>query len=366
MSLLELFVTGIVLLTCLYASYTDSRFKKIGNVCTYGLVLFGMVCQVLFAYLGVTTSFQVLWLVLGGLAVAFLMYYLGIWSPGDSKLFWGVCVALPPSLYYSFSYWRYPPFIVAVNTFVPYFLVMMVVILARTTWQQKRQVLKSILTPRFLLRFGLSLLSFTGISVLLDLFLPFTLDYFSAIVLFVVFYSLFDRFVEKRKQFYILLPFSLISIYFLANDLQYFLTMMITMALLFVGLRFFVASLGDYLFVHEVDIRNLEEGTVPANIIVQDKEGTYNLREISFASFISLASRPIDTRVVMDMTPEGLSGEKVAELKALAEQGYFAIFGDKVKVQESMPFAPIILIGVVVTIFSRGVFLERLVELVSR
>jgi hypothetical protein len=29
----------------------------------------------------------VLWLVLGGLAVAFLMYYLGIWSPGDAKLF---------------------------------------------------------------------------------------------------------------------------------------------------------------------------------------------------------------------------------------------------------------------------------------
>lgn len=366
MSFLEVSIIAIVLLVCVYVSYTDSRFKKISNIYTYGLALSGLICQMFFVHLGITTSLQVLWLLLGGLAISFLMYYLGIWSPGDSKLFWGVSVALPPTIYRSFGYWRYPPFVVAVNTFVPYFLAMMVIILLKTTWRQKWQVLQGILAPMFLLRFGLSLLSFTGISALLNLLLPFDLDYFSAIILFVVLYSLFDRFVEKEKQFYFLLSFSLISVYFFAGNVQYFLTIMVTMAVLFLILRFFVASLGDYLFVHEVDVHDLARGMVPANIIARDREGNYNAHEISFTSFVSLASRPRGAEVIMDITPEGLSENKVAELQALAGEGHFAVFGNKVKVQESMPFAPIILVGVVLTIVSRGVFVERLVELIGR
>ncbi len=94
MSGFEIAIIAVVLAVCLYTSYTDVRFKKIGNRCTYGLVLLGLLCQAVLVYLGITTLSAVLWLLLGGLAVAFLMYYLGIWSPGDSKLFWGLSVAL--------------------------------------------------------------------------------------------------------------------------------------------------------------------------------------------------------------------------------------------------------------------------------
>jgi preflagellin peptidase FlaK len=363
MSLLEVFIIAIVLFCCLYLSYTDTRFRKIGNRYTYGLVAFGLACQGVFAYLDIVTLPQVLWLLLGGLAIAFLLYYLGIWSPGDAKLFWGVSVALPPT-FYSIGLWRYPPFIIIVNTFVPYFLVMMVLILLRTTLQQKLQVLHSTLNPRFLLRFALSLVSFMGLSALINLLLPFRLDYFSAIILFIALFSLFDRFVEREKQVYFLLPFSTISFLLALDNPSYFLTMMAITASLFLLFRFFVASLGDYLFVQEVDVCELKKGDVPANIIVRDGEGNYRTQEISFASFISIASRPKDAEVIMDITPEGLSEEKVAELKELAEQGHFAAFDNKVKVQEAIPFAPIILFGVILTIICRGVFIERLLELV--
>ena len=365
MSVLELFAIAIVLMVCLYVSYTDTKFRKIGNPYTYGLVLFGLICQGIFVYLGITTLSRLLWLLLGGLAVAFLMYYLGIWSPGDSKLFWGVSMALPPTLY-SLGRWRYPPFIIAVNTFVPYFLVMMLYILVKTTLHQKMQVLRTTLAPRFLLRFTLSLVSFTGVSAIINLILPFNLDYFSAIILFVALFSLFDRFVAQEKQLYFLLPFSAVSVLLALNNPSYFLTMMAITAGLFLFLRFFVATLGDFVFVQEVDVRDLEKGAVPANVIVKGRKGEYAAREVSFASFVSIASRPRDAEMIMDITPEGLSQEKVTELKELAEAGHFAAFDDKVKVQEAIPFAPIILSGVVLTIISRGVFLERLVKLVSR
>ncbi|HET90325.1 MAG TPA: hypothetical protein ENN99_06255 [Chloroflexi bacterium] len=365
MSLFEILIVAIVFLCCLYVSYTDTKFRKIGNPYTYGLVAFGLACQGVFVYLGITTLPRLLWLLLGGLAVAFLMYYLGIWSPGDSKLFWGVSVALPPTLY-SLGRWRYPPFIVAVNTFVPYFLVMMIYILVKTTLRQKVQVLRVTLAPKFLLRFVLSLVSFTGVSVLINRFLPFNLDYFSAIVLFLALFSLFDRFVAQEKQLYFLLPFSAVSVLLALNNPSYFLTMMAITAGLFLFLRFFVATLGDFVFVQEVDVRNLEKGAVPANIVVKDHEGKYTAQEISFTSFISIASRPREAEMVMDITPEGLSQEKVAELRELAKEGHFAAFGNKVKVQQAMPFAPIVLCGVILTVLCRGVFIDRLLELVAR
>ncbi len=364
MSIFEIVAIGVVLAVCLYVSYTDIRYKKIGNIYTYGLVLLGLVGQGVFIYRGATTLAQALWLLVGGLAVAFLMYYLGIWSPGDSKLFWGVCVALPPTLY-GLGMWRYPPFLIAVNTFVPYFLIMMVVILAQTSWQQKWQVLKDILSPKFLLRFGLSMISFTGLSTLLNLLLPFNLDYFSAIILFVVLFSVFDQFVDKNKQFYFLLPLSLAAIWPALRDPTYFLTTLGITTGVFLVFRFFVAQLGDYLFVKEINVNELKKGVVPANIIVRDEAGHYQAQEISFTSFISIASRPRKGEVVMDITPEGLSEAKVGELKELAAQGHFAGFGNKVKVQESIPFAPIVLIGVVLTILSRGVFVEKLIQLIN-
>jgi len=364
-SLLEILNIAVVLATCIYVSYTDTRFKKIGNLYTYGLVAFGLICQGVFVYLGVTTLLQLLWLLLGGLAAAFLMYYLGIWSPGDSKLFWGVSVALPPTLYSS-GPWRYPPFIIAVNTFVPYFLVMMIYILAKTTLRQKVQVKRATLAPKFLLRFVLSLVSFTGVSALINRFLPFNLDYFSAIILFVVLFSLFDRFVAKEKQLYFLLPFSAVSVLLALNNPSYFLTMIAITGGLFIFLRFFVATLGDFVFVEEVDVRNLEKGAVPANIIVKDREGKYIAQEIPFTSFVSITSRPRDAEVVMDITPEGLSQEKVAELRELAEEGHFAAFGNKVQIQQAMPFAPIVLCGVILTVLCQGVFIDRLLELIVR
>ena len=365
MSLLEVLNIVVVLATCVYVSYTDIRFKRIGNPCTYGLVLLGLVSQGIYAYLGITTLPQLLWLLLGGLAVAFLMYYLGIWSPGDSKLFWGVSVALPPSLY-SLGFWRYPPFVIAVNTFVPYFLVMAVYILVKTTLRQKMQVLQATFAPKFLLSFVFSLISFTGVSAVINMLLPFKLNYFAVIILFVVLFSLFDRFVAKEKQLYFLLPFSAVSVLLALNDPSYFLTTIAITGILFIFLRFFVTTLGDFVFVEEVDVHDLEQGVVPSNIVVKDHEGKYTAQEIPFTSFVSVASRPRDAEVVMDITPEGLSPEKVAELKQLAQEGHFTAFDNKVKVQQAMPFAPIILCGALLTVLCQGVFVDRLIEFIAR
>jgi hypothetical protein len=65
----------------------------------------------------------------------------------------------------------------------------------------------------------------------------------------------------------------------------------------------------------------------------------------------------------MDLYPEGLPADKVAELQELGRQGAFSSFGDKIEIQEKIAFAPIILAGAGLTVLCRGLFIVPLVLL---
>ena len=361
MSIIEILLTTLILIVGVYASITDTRNRRISNSCTYGLALAGALSQALFVYLGLLTIPQYLWLIFGGLAIAVLLFTLGIWSPGDAKLFWAVAVALPPTVLAA-ARWNYPPFVILVNTFIPYFCAMAIVILIRTSAQQKLQTLRSMLAPSFLLRYAFSLLAFGSIALWVNRWLPIRLDYFGSIFLFILLYSLFDRFVKKRWQPYVLAPVALGSLLLVGKALPNYLTLLAITGVLFLILRFFLASLGDHLFVREIAVQNLHKGHVPAHIIVRDQAGAYRTHEVAFTSFVALAARPRETEVVMDMAPQGLSSSQVSELQRLAAAGQFTGFGNKVKVQTTMPFAPLILIGVILTLVGRGPIIEAIIN----
>lgn len=361
MSALELFLLIAVFTISGYTAYTDTMSRKISNLCTYGLVLAGALSQAIFVYLGLLTLPQCLWLILGGLAIAFLLFTLGIWSPGDAKLFWAVSVALPPTLLTE-ARWNYAPFIILVNTFIPYFCAVTAVILCHTSAQQKLQTLRSILAPGFLLRYALSLLAFGSVALLVTRWLPIRLDYFGSIFLFILLYSLFDRVVTKRWQPFVLAPIAFVSLILVGKALPNYLMLLAITGLLFLVLRFFLASLGDYLFVREIAVQDLRQGHVPAHIIVRDSTGRYRPHEVAFTSFVALAARPRDTEVVMEMAPQGLSASQVTELRQLADAGQFANFDNKVKVQTTMPFAPLILLGVILTASGRGLIVEAIIN----
>ena len=73
-------------------------------------------------YLGnPTTPLYILGLFFGSGLIAFAFYWFGIFSPGDSKLFWGVCLILPLSLFKDLSgSLSFPPLILALNIVIPY------------------------------------------------------------------------------------------------------------------------------------------------------------------------------------------------------------------------------------------------------
>ena len=121
MSHYEYLLIFLALVFCGYASYTDLKTQKIRNFCSLGLLYVGTLSQLMAWYLGTTTPLYILGLFFGSGLIAFAFYWFGIFSPGDSKLFWGLCLIFPLSLFRNLSgALSFPPLILTLNIIVPY------------------------------------------------------------------------------------------------------------------------------------------------------------------------------------------------------------------------------------------------------
>ena len=121
MSHYEYSLIFLALIFCGYACYTDIKLQKIRNICSFGLLYAGILSQLMAWYLGKTTPLFIVGLFIGSGISAFAFYWFGIFSPGDSKLFWGLCLIFPPPLFRLLSGTvSFPPLILALNIIIPY------------------------------------------------------------------------------------------------------------------------------------------------------------------------------------------------------------------------------------------------------
>ena len=89
---------------------------------------------------------------------------------------------------------------------------------------------------------------------------------------------------------------------------------------------------------------------------VEQPDGTarYEKKQIGFSS-------GQDENVVISPNPSGLTLEEITQLQNLA--GAFAQFGNRINVQPSIRFAPVISVGALLTILCQGPFYLKLIQL---
>ena len=133
-----------------YASYTDSissgcvssndcifnlpilKTRQIRNVCSLGLLHARTLSKLMAWYLRMTAPIYVLLFFLGIGFMAFGVYWFGIFSPGDSKLLWGLCLVFPRSLLTSLNgTFSFPLLILALNIILPYSVAVLVYLFFR-------------------------------------------------------------------------------------------------------------------------------------------------------------------------------------------------------------------------------------------
>ena len=377
MSYYEYFLIFLALAFCGYASYTDLKTQKIRNFCSLGLLYVGTLSQLMAWYLGTTTPLYILGLFFGAGLIAFAFYWFGIFSPGDSKLFWGLCLIFPLSLFRNLSgAMSFPPLILALNIIVPYSIGILGYLLFKFALMQNkldllRYFFKSYFQKETLLEKLFSLLMFIGIGSGLTYVLQhfeWEPDRFLHLVLVLGAFTLIQKMLSplpKTPVYYAVVSFVCV---WLAVQTTPSIPVFLSGFALFLGLylvvfviaKQLILSLASVTLDNAVDVNGLQVGMIPAEQIVrvEQPDGTvrYEKKQVEFSS-------GQDDNIVISPDPAGLTTEEIAELQNLAAAGAFVEFGNQINVQPSIRFAPVISVGALLTVLCEGPFYLKLMQL---
>ena len=364
----------LALAFCGYASYTDLKTQKIRNFCSLGLLYVGTLSQLMAWYLGTTTPLYILGLFFGSGLIAFAFYWFGIFSPGDSKLFWGLCLIFPLSLFRNLSgALSFPPLILTLNIIVPYSIGILGYLLFKFVLMQNkldlfRYFFKSNFQKTALLEKLFSLLVFIGIGSALTYLLQrvgWEPDRLLHLILVLVAFTLIQKLLSvlpKTPVYYAVVSFVCLwlavqttpSIPVFLSGFAFFLGLYLVV---FVIAKQLVLSLASIALDKAVDVNGLQVGMIPAEQVVrvEQPDGTirYEKKQVEFSS-------GQDDNIVISPDPSGLTTEEIAQLQDLAATGALAEFGNRINVQPSIRFAPVISIGALLTVLCQGPFYLKL------
>ena len=377
MSHYEYLLIFLALVFCGYASYTDLKTQKIRNFCSLGLLYVGTLSQLMAWYLGTTTPLYILGLFFGSGLIAFAFYWFGIFSPGDSKLFWGLCLIFPLSLFRNLSgALSFPPLILTLNIIVPYSIgllgyLLYKFVLMRNKLDLFRYFFKSNFQKAALLEKLFGLLLFIGIGSALTYLLQrvgWEPDRFLNLVLVLVAFTLIQKLLSplpKTPVYYAVVSFVCVwlavqatpSVSVFLSGFAFFLGLYLVV---FVIAKQLVLSLASVTLDNAVDVHGLQVGMIPAEQVVrvEQPDGTarYEKQQVGFSS-------GQDDNIVISPDPAGLTPEEIAQLQDLAAGGALAEFGNRINIQPSIRFAPVISIGALLTILCQGPFYLKLIQL---
>ena len=377
MSVYEYFLISLAFIFCGYASWTDLKTQKIRNVCSLGLLYLGTLSQLMAWYLGTTTPLYILALFFGSGLIAFAFYWFGIFSPGDSKLFWGLCLIFPLSLFRDLSgSLSFPPLILTLNIIIPYSIGVLGYLLFKfASMPNKLALLRGFLMSNFqgaaLFEKLFNLLIFIGIATALTSLLElggWQPDRFLSLVLVLAAFALIQKLlssIPKTPVYYTVVGFVCVwfsvrsapSVPAFLSGFAFFLGLYLVVFLLAKQL---VLGLASIALDNVVDVNGLRVGMIPAEQIIQvtqpDGSVRYEKKQVGFSSGQA-------DNIIVSPDPAGLDAEEIAQLQHLAAAGALAEFENQIRIQPSIRFAPVIAVGALLTVLCQGPFYLKLMQL---
>jgi len=290
------------------------------------------------------------------LLIGFFIWICNLWSAGDAKLFLAYS-ALVPLSFYNINLTNYfPSFSILVYTFVPFVVFYTFNILFRTSIKLKIRILKEILKPKFLFdnlmfMFPFSWLGLVFFTKIFSLF-PYVYNAFASVIFIFLLFYLFKHIlkIEPKK---VGITLSIIALAFDHGRIftLQFLYYFISVLLLFFFIRHFILNLSFQLFSHPIYIEDLKPGMILAENFI-NKDGAYKKKKIMPVSFLAAITERAEEKFLFPTFSEGLTEKEVTEVKRLHSEGI--INDHTIMVSKTVPFAPFIFIGAILTILLKG------------
>lgn len=365
---IPLLATIIAILASVYASYTDITKGIIPNRLTFPLIGVGMVLNGIYAILIGDLWYLILGLIITGVifGLGYIFWKMGAWAGGDVKLFTALAALLPfyPAVvsYQVFSHTfpmeaAYPfPFTVIINSILsmlPFLLIYVLFVAMRTKPHLLGELLSPIKEWQKNLVTTLLITSAVTISVLVVQVInyPNLILYLILIYLLVFLISKLPKYVKA----------GLIAVAVFYSFYTYFqVTLMgiitLLLTLIAIGMvRKLLTSVSREALQDDYPVEGLEEGMILAYKLYQtndevewDEKGFFTKIKETFAKKdLTLISHP-PGKLVISSLAAGLTKDDIKLLKKLRKEGKIK---EEVRIKRGVPFAPSILIGLLLSLF---------------
>lgn len=367
-----------ILIIGIITSYEDIRFGKIRNkwVILALLYAFAMYSTLILFYLskgGIKSEYL---MELGtniffSMVVGFGLWYMGVWTAGDGKLFIAYSALIPLSSY-SQSYQKWiPSSMLLMNVFVLGLVVMVIVMLFKTRIKDMKKVsigfLSEFFKPKQLLNSIIHLFAiFWVVGILLSLIGLGNNSFLNIILTIFILSAMQNKLGDKALY----LPGVISLLRFFVDKSVYSLSFLIDFLILIFIWRFVrsflrgsISKLGQEMFSKELGVSKLKPGMVLSEIIVKKDEKEikkikkWNTQIFKYKGeyYIKTPKTHLELDNFIEEEAEGLTKMQIEKIKKIGIE--------KIKISQTIPFAPFIFLGVILTIIFKGNILIVLMAL---
>ena len=296
---------------------------------------------------------------------------MGAWAGGDVKLFTAVAALIP---FYATSYyptvvtyqilgWQFPllslyqfPFTVIINSILsmlPFLLIFVFYIALKN----KPHLIGELFSPLKDYEKNLVLTLVISSSVTIAYYITFELK-FQIIILTLILIYLLSTVISKIPNKIKAVVVSIVTVYALINNWELTITGII---FLFISINVIeiikklLTSVSKQALQENYKIDDLKEGMIPAYNIYENDDEVYEDKSTFFGRLkqgissgdVSKLNGPQDKLIISTMAA-GLNTENIEYLKELRDKKKM---NDNLKVKRGVPFAPSILIGLLISLF---------------
>ena len=365
---IPLICTIIALVACLYASYTDLKSGIIQNKLTFSLICLGIVLNTVYAFIINDIWFIVIGLMFTAVifALGYIFWKLGAWAGGDVKLFTALAALLPfYPLSLSYNVWGavFPivsvygfPVTLIINSLLsilPFLLIYVLFIAIRRKPYLMGELMAPVKGYRKNIVLALVTTSAVTLTYILLPYIPYKTILISLVLIFVL-----SLVISKLPGIVKAVLISVLTLFALYTNIQVTLVgiIVIFLSITAIGLiRVLLTSVNKKALQDNYELSDLKEGMIPAYSMYQrddeiyvDDNGFFDRIKESLKSGDPTSFTAPKGKLLISSMAAGLTEDDISLLKKLFDENKI---NSKIKIKRGVPFAPAILIGLLISLF---------------
>jgi archaeal preflagellin peptidase FlaK len=370
-------ITAIIaIVACLYASYSDLKKGIIPNKLTFPLIAIGLTLNGIYAFMLGEIWIIIICAVVTGVifALGYLFWKMGAWAGGDVKLFTALAALIPfnPALV-SYQIFEVPfpveglypfPLTVIINSILsilPFLLIYVFYVVVKNKPHLMDELISPLKEYKKNIVLTLVITSAVNITLFITQHLNFQLIQLGAqiIIISLILIYLLTLLISKLPNQVKAVVISLVTVAALFYNLK---ITIISIVVLFISIiiiefvRKLLTSVSKEALQDDIPLNELKEGMIPAynlyqrdndEVFVDDKSFIDKIKESFKTKDPSVITAPPGKRLIGNLAA-GLTTEDIKVLKQLHQKDKIA---SAFRVKKGVPFAPSILIGLIISLF---------------